>query len=136
MQTLKRTLDARSGVHPVLAIVGSFKWPNSSWEWVVKGSIVTNLRLFDPLLVISGDSPKGGVDKWTEDCCKMYNYDFRAFPPATADWEGYRERNLQIAAKCDILVAIRSPSTETYGSGWTADRAEHDFQKEVYRIQF
>ena len=46
---------------------------------------------------------------------------------------GFAERNMKIAEMCVCLVRIASTTTSTYGSGWTADRAE-ELGKDVYRF--
>jgi hypothetical protein len=37
---------------------------------------------------------------------------------------GFQDRNMAVADACACLVRISSPTSKTYGSGWTADHAE------------
>lgn len=49
------------------------------------------------------------------------------FLPRHRRWSGdggFRQRNLWIAGSVTHLICIRSGASTTYGSGWTADRAE------------
>ncbi len=108
-----------------LAIVGSTKWyhidmPSHCIFNVIQG-IITVLQ---PELVISGRSPFGGVDHWTEQCTLQMGLPFWGFPPERNAWSAFKARNIQIAEACDFLVSIRSSTSTTYGSGWTADYAE------------
>lgn len=63
----------------------------------------------------------------------------KIFRPDVHQWEddgtkrGFKSRNLQVAEYCDKLWCIRSIQSKTYGSGWTADRAE-EMGKSVNRI--
>lgn len=112
-----------------LAIVGSME---SAWDdfALPRVAIATVCEIYEPDILISGESPKGGVDIWTKEYAIYNDIPFIGFPPETFDWAGYRNRNLQIAQACDTLVAIRSYRSASYGSGWTADRAR-EFGKKV-----
>lgn len=81
--------------------------------------------------LVSGGEPTG-VDRWAEDRADWDGWDKEIFHPATRDWEGFRARNIQVAEAADVLYAIRSNSSKTYGSGWTADYAE-GIGKKVHR---
>lgn len=108
-----------------LAIVGSQSraW-NLGDQARIKAVIWGVIQIFDPEEVISGDSPGGGVDIWTREVCEEKGIPFRAYPPETKDWEGYKKRNIAMATACNTLVAIRSKSSTTFGSGWTANYAK------------
>jgi hypothetical protein len=87
---------------------------------------------------ISGGEPTG-VDTWAESHAVHIGWTPRIFHPAPrvgrdspSDWERFKARNIQVAEACDILYAIRSTKSTTYGSGWTADYAEK-LGKEVHR---
>jgi len=56
--------------------------------------------------------------------------------PLKNTWDGeggFKWRNKLIAEACDFLVCIRSNTSKTYGSGWTADEAER-LGKTVRRV--
>ena len=118
----------------ILAIVGSVE---EAWEGVMRfvamGAIEASIAIYKPHLIISGESPKGGVDQWAKASAQRRKIDFKGYPPLGYTWQDFAERNLQMAKDCDTLVAIRSRTAHTYGSGWTADRAE-ELGKEVHRI--
>lgn len=96
------------------------------------------------ITVISGGAK--GVDELVRETfqsvqsvCAQYGYEpwfyFEEYLPSTKRWEGaggYKSRNLQIAEACDELYCIRSRQSESYGSGWTADRVE-EMDKPVWR---
>ena len=72
-----------------------------------------------------------GVDRIVEDEAPDYGFfeefgNLRIFRPENQRWapRGYEDRNLKMATWCDMMVSIRAEDSETYGSGWTADRAE------------
>jgi hypothetical protein len=57
--------------------------------------------------------------------------------PQNKVWEphGFKERNIKIAKDVDILIAILSKSSKSYGAKWTADYAEK-IGKKVIRVEF
>jgi predicted Rossmann fold nucleotide-binding protein DprA/Smf involved in DNA uptake len=80
--------------------------------------------------VVSGGAD--GVDSWA---CKTAGASFGWFVangkfvehlPDNARWEpdGFKARNELVAADCTHLLRVYRPDSKTYGSGWTADRAE------------
>lgn len=83
----------------------------------------------DELIIISGRSPKGGIDIYAEEAAIANDVKTEIFPPEVHQWEddgdkmGYKTRNLAIATRCDRLFCLKSPNSKTNGSGWTADRA-------------
>jgi hypothetical protein len=118
----------------VLAIVGSRKLPDSV-------SLIHAHRLIDEVIerqrpdwIISGGAP--GIDTLARQVASMSHIPFHEFLPRHQRWkpEGYEERNQIIADRCTRLMCIRSRLSETYGSGWTADRCE-DQHKKVWRIE-
>jgi hypothetical protein len=141
LQSSDETRSANSGSNQsyinravTLAIVGSVAsaWNTRGFDQAL-GVITGVLTVINPGLVISGDSPKGGIDGAAERLAKRMGFEFKPYPPKTLDWKGYSERNLQMAQDCDILVSIRSRQSQTYGSGWTADQAKR-LGKQVHRI--
>lgn len=115
-----------------LAIVGSTRFADPYGdmlaEWLIKRALV----LFDPEVVISGKAP--GVDRMAETLAMDFGFRTHICPPAKPQWQphGYKSRNLRIARSCTHLIAIRCSQSKTYGSGYTADRAEA-LGKRVYR---
>jgi hypothetical protein len=115
-----------------LAIVGSttFQDPFGDMlaEWIIKRALV----FFEPDVVISGAAP--GVDTMAERMAMRLGFATCIYPPVNKRWKprGFEARNLHIARACTHLVTIRCHASRTYGSGWTADRAE-EFGKTVFR---
>lgn len=58
--------------------------------------------------VISGCSPKGGVDVWAQEIAVELGYPFGGYPPTYNQWEphGFKERNMQMAEACTHLIDI------------------------------
>lgn len=78
------------------------------------------------IVVVSGRSPKGGVDILAAEAAHKVGLEVLEFPPKNNRWrpEGFEERNMLIARRCDKLYRISTRDSKTYGSGWTADRAQ------------
>lgn len=67
-------------------------------------SLISELQ---PTLIISGDSPLGGIDSYTEQIALERSIPFRAYPPLIHRWEGgYKQRNLLIAANSHMVASI------------------------------
>jgi hypothetical protein len=63
----------------------------------------------NPQWVISGRSPLGGVDVWAIEEARRLGFKTFEFAPRVNSWGapgGYRDRNLQIAKKCDHVAVI------------------------------
>jgi hypothetical protein len=97
---------------------------------------------YQPFSVVSGGAvgidslAKGRVIAWNRDHGhKGWAIDFDEFLPENHRWEpdGFKARNLKIAEDCTHLLCIRTQQSTTYGSGWTADRAE-ELGKTVWRV--
>lgn len=87
----------------------------------------------DRLRVISGGAK--GVDELVRECFEHSPFEFQEYLPSVTNWEGpggFKSRNLRIAEECTELYCIRSRQSESYGSGWTADRVE-EMGKIVWR---
>lgn len=122
-----------------LAVVGS---TNITYKQRGLASVIIDgfFHAYLPELVISGGAEgidslvRGRVNTWNRDQ-KIY-IDMREFLPEHQRWapEGYKARNIKIAEECDHLLCIRTEQSTTYGSGWTADRAE-DLGKTVWRVK-
>jgi predicted Rossmann fold nucleotide-binding protein DprA/Smf involved in DNA uptake len=115
-----------------LAVVGS---TNVTYPQLLLASkIIRGILIEVPSLIISGGAV--GIDSLAEAMAQEYDIRFKAYYPKNNRWEpeGYKERNLLIAGDCTHLLCIRSSQSTTYGSGWTADRAE-EMGKIVWRVQ-
>ncbi len=116
-----------------IAIVGSAVLSEAEQEKGRKmvNDLVTYLKQKwgNELVIISGRSPKGGIDIYAEEAALEQNVKTEIFPPEVNQWEddgekmGYKSRNLAIATRCDRLYCLKSRNSKTNGSGWTADRA-------------
>lgn len=116
-----------------LAIVGSTTF-TGWWELAAaEGIIDYTLATWKPKTVISGGAV--GIDSLAAQVAARHGITVTVHAPANQRWEphGFKDRNLLIAEGCDALLAIRSRNATTYGSGWTADRAE-EMGKKVRRI--
>lgn len=120
----------------VLAVVGVRHFPDPRARRAAEALIDAVLYAHRPRIeadggrVVSGGAE--GVDSlarlraagefgWT-----IENGKFVEHLPEYHRWEprGYKARNLRIARDCTHLVRLAPPAPGTYGSGWTADRAE------------
>jgi hypothetical protein len=124
-------------VERVLAVVGSTSFPHPDVTWpLVHAKIHRAIRWLDPDVIVSGGAQ--GVDTAARRIAASYGYTvgngrFVEFlpPPGVELWpdrrrrweHGYRPRNEQIAWACTHLLALRSATSTTFGSGWTAKRA-------------
>lgn len=95
-------------------------------EWKITGC----LRWLRPDVVISGGA--NGVDSLAAEIAVQEGYSesastLRVIRPRVKRWGGeggYRWRDGLIAAESTHLLCLRCVQATTYGSGWTADRAE------------
>lgn len=124
----------------VLAIVGSRDVPNYSSESLITEAILSHA----PRMVVSGGA--WGVDRNVTSIASNLGIPVMEFVPELDTWDapasgeaesevldnivrvhvpgGYKQRNENIAEACTCLVRIYSSTSQTYGSGWTADYAE------------
>ena len=122
-----------------LAIVGSTCFTDTELHDQVVPIISKWVLEWRPEAIISGGAV--GVDKMAAVAAVFFSHyldqkiELIQFLPEHPRWEpeGYKDRNLKIAQECDLLLAIRSRWSRTYGSGWTADQAEQ-MGKEVVRV--
>lgn len=114
-----------------IAIVGSSVLSDSQRESASNLIELIAYSHYECTLISGGAA---GVDSIAEDECRQAGWDSEIYYPSLLQWEpnGYKDRNLKIAEACDVLYCIRSRESQTYGSGWTADRAE-EMGKKVYR---
>jgi len=94
-------------------------------DWLIRQAII-RLR---PAVMISGGAP--GIDSLAEYIGGLFGYTEAAgtmivHRPRHQRWapDGFKARNLLIAQDCTHLLRITCYRSRTYGSGWTADRAE------------
>lgn len=114
-----------------LAIVGSVK-VDEPQEGIAHAIIQGVLLYYVPSLVISGGA--NGIDSIAIEEAFLMNLDTRVHLPKENNWhKGYKPRNLLIVQDCTHLLCIRTEQSTTYGSGWTADRAE-ELGKTVWRV--
>ena len=115
----------------ILAIVGSTKVTEEQIE-IAKHIIKDTIGQLGPDSIVSGGAV--GIDTIAESEANRLEIDFLKFLPRNKRWEpqGYKERNLLIVQYCDALLCIRTRQSTTYGSGWTADKAER-LGKDVFR---
>lgn len=113
-------------------------------------------------IVVSGNSPLGGVDKWAEEAASALGLPTQIYAPKVHSWNppagyGYRARNLDIAKNSDevhvIVVSKYPPSYKgtTFkscyhcagkdipthvksGACWTAHKAEELGKPAYWRI--
>ena len=82
--------------------------------------------------IVSGHSPRGGIDILAEMYADFTKKDKLIFKPDTSDWEdegekkGYKTRNLEIAEACDILYCISVPMKEGGKSCYHCKQFTHE----------
>jgi hypothetical protein len=118
-----------------IGIVGAEerKWTKEQKEEVIK-QIYSILQQNNRNVLVSGHSPKGGVDIWAEDIARELELEMHIYFPENNQWEpdGYKERNKLIAKDSDI-VYVFSPHNDWNGGLWTANYAE-SLGKEARRV--
>lgn len=100
---------------------------------IIQGLLIKFI-LRDDVVLVSGGSD--GIDTFADEEAQKLGFSTEIFEPSVRRWKGpggFEERNKKIAEESDVVVAIRSMTSKTYGSGWTADYAE-SLGKEVHRI--
>ena len=102
-----------------LAIVGSTKLAGNKEALRIIEEVLDH---YQPTVVVSGGAE--GIDLMAEEAATRRGIETKIHLPKVAGWEnGYKPRNLLIAKDCDVLVRIVASDAQTYGSGWTRDRA-------------
>lgn len=120
----------------ILAVVGSTKFTkDAKASEAAEKLILQHYQELRPRMVVSGGAE--GIDSMAVGIAKGLHIDTHEFLPKNPRWEphGYKERNVAIAEACTHLLCIRHYATRTYGSGWTADRAEA-LDREVVRYLY
>lgn len=115
------SIDKRYCYEPsVLCIVGSSSIKRT------KGVIKLLKAIFEveqPYKFISGGCV--GIDTIAEEVATMYVDDMEIYEPRVRNWhDGFKPRNLRMAQDCTIMYVIRDVNSNSYGSGWTSDKAE------------
>lgn len=113
-----------------LAIVGTRVLACPGDRTRAKARAAAAIRHLSPAIVMSGGAD--GTDRLAEEAAAELGYSeaggtLRIFRPRVRRFRGpggYRERDEQIARACTHLLRIACRQATTYGSGWTADRAE------------
>lgn len=98
----------------VIGIVGhEAKKFTEATERKAREAIRALLRENKPTLVVSGDCPLGGIDKWAIEEATKLGFATREFPPEVHSWEpispgaiGFKRRNEQIAEASDLVVCV------------------------------
>jgi len=113
-----------------LAIVGTrvLGCPGDVVRAIVR--IYAAIDRLEPAVIVSGGAD--GVDTLAEQCAIERGYTeangrLVIFRPTVKRFHGpggYRERDEKIARHCTHLLRLYCRRSTTYGSGWTADRAE------------
>lgn len=108
-----------------IAIIGASEshWESPTQKMIAQKVILRLLSNNDDT-IISGHSPKDGVDIWVEDFANRLKMKTQIFPPETRDWQGYMKRNKQIAEACDILIDIEPEGRTHSGGMWTLEQAK------------
>lgn len=117
-----------------LAIVGSTRFAGDpEAAATARRHIADAVAALHPDVVVSGGAK--GIDEIAADYARERRIPVVEHLPANRRWapDGYKDRNLAIAAGCTHLLCIRHERSKTYGSGWTADRAE-EMGKHVERL--
>ena len=113
-----------------LAIVGTRVLACPGDRGRAKARTMAAIKRLSPAIVISGGAD--GTDTLAEEAATELGYSesdgtLRIFRPRIRRFHGdggYRWRDEQIAQACTHLLRIACYQATTYGSGWTADRAE------------
>ncbi len=120
---LAEQLEALRG-RRILAVVGSREFENRNAYALALPLIAAAVEVLDPHQILSGGAD--GMDTYAGAFALMMGVPFQEFLPRQQIWKphGYEERNIKIAESCTHLLAIRCYESKTFGSGWTANRAQ------------
>lgn len=105
-----------TSVQPDLGIVGheAAKFTNQT-EWMARDIIREAILSSGAKVVCSGECPLGGVDIWTREEALALGREFVPYPPKVNNWEdGFKPRNLQIAAAKKVLCIVVAQLPATY----------------------
>lgn len=120
-----------------LAIVGSSVLTTAQSHWA-KWLIEAILCELSPTYLISGGAQ--GIDTIAATAFRdLTEEEPIEYLPEHPSWNGngdlfgFKHRNMRIVEDCEALIRVAAKNSDTYGSGWTADRAE-ELGKPVRRI--
>lgn len=106
-----------------LAIVGSTSFARPEAWGEARALVRATIERHRPEVVVSGGAR--GVDTIAREEAEAAGVPVVEHLPARQRWgDGYRPRNLRIVEDCTHLLRVACRESTTYGSGWTADRAE------------
>lgn len=94
-------------------------------ETAAKGIIEDAFALYEPEVIISGQSPMGGVDVWAEEMALAAGIGTQIYAPDVHKWDGpggFKERNLQIATESDAILVV---VVEDYFDGYEGMRFKY-----------
>lgn len=108
------------------------------------------LRTYTPCILVSGRSPKGGIDQWSEEialeagiltdikppkcdsCGAPFEYRGMPFCPGgnqhRFSWPGkygFKKRNIDIARTSDVVFILLSDTYPDTFRGWKSDHCKH-----------
>lgn len=123
-------VSARSRDLRILAVVGTRMLAHPADENLALRRINLAIERLRPHVVMSGDAD--GVDTCAAFVAQANGYSqaegtLVIHRPTVKRFHGpggYRERDERIATECTHLLRLACQSATTYGSGWTADRAQ------------
>lgn len=117
----------------IVGIVGS-EASKFTQETEAEARKVIRLCLSPGDMVISGACHLGGIDEWAIEEGMALGLSTENFPPLLHKWEGgYKQRNLQIANKCDMLICITVKEYPPHYSGmrfekkWSGDISNQEY---------
>jgi len=97
-----------------LAIVGS----TCALQKHAQPLIDRAIAQYQPDEIVSGGAV--GVDTYAEETAQARGIPCVVYLPKERNWErGFKPRNIEIATRCTVILAIRSQRSSTFGSGWT-----------------
>ena len=105
-----------------LAIVGSRSLDGHPEAVRLIREVLDRYQARHPVVIVVSGGARG-IDRMATAEARRRGLQVVEHRPGGAGWRHYRDRNLRIARDCDELVRIADPSSQTYGSGWTRDRA-------------
>jgi predicted Rossmann fold nucleotide-binding protein DprA/Smf involved in DNA uptake len=108
-----------------LAVVGSTRFAHDMPALgLARDLIVRAVEFYRPDVVISGGAV--GIDQLAAEVAGACGIELVEHLPSHQRWQpdGFKARNLAIAHDCTHLLCVRHRASTTYGSGWTADRAQ------------
>jgi len=78
---------------------------------IARSHIRHAIQHYQANLVISGESPVGGIDIWAREEATKMGIPFQPYPAMVHQWDppgqiGYKARNLQIAKHSDLVLCI------------------------------